>query len=48
MTSSVYIAKKGLADQSKIIPFGEYIFIARYELGRENKNEKIKLDRKNK
>ena len=40
--------KKGLADQSKVIPFEEYIFIARCELGRENKNEKSKPDGKNK
>ena len=40
--------KKGSADQSEIIPFDEYIFFARYELSRENKNWKNKPDRKNK
>ena len=40
--------KKGLADQSKIVPLDEDIFIARCELSRENKNEKTKPYQKNK
>ena len=40
--------KKGLTDQSKIVPLDEDIFIARCELSRENKNEKTKPDQKNK
>ena len=37
---------KGLADQSKIAPFDEYIFIAFCELSRENKNVKNKTGSK--
>ena len=40
--------KKDSADQSEITPFDEYIFFARSELSRENKNERTKPDLKNK
>ena len=45
----LFISQKNrIADQSKIIPFDEYIFIARCELSRDNKNEKTKPYRKHK
>ena len=45
---SLHRKEKDSADQTRIIPFDEYIFFARCELSRKNKNEKTKPDRKNK